>query len=343
MGDVADPLAGQDPARRARVIRAVMEGSLVIHALPVTLQTESLDLGDLVAGLSIHTKVAREVGIPLSRAGKMTDVPSHCWILPTLLKHAGIDFLHIGVNSCNERPDVPLLYNWEGPDGSRLLTMQNQGYGSDEEQGKGLYSPKDWPYKHWLAMIMTSDNQGPPSQAQVQGLLAEAKQNLPHVKVRLGTMEHFADGIFAEERAGAIVPVVRADMPDCWIHGMGTMPRQDAMAHKTRWEIVAAESLDAHLRLWGLPRPEIREQLFTAHERSLMYGEHTWGGGRNLQGRNAFAGQGFREDHPNRRHLRISPEDMGRPRRLHREVGRHYQQADRARNGATGRQCQCGW
>jgi hypothetical protein len=116
---------GQDPVRRARVIRAVKEGSLVIRAMPVTLQTESLVLGDLVAGLSIHTKVARELGIPLSRAGKMTDVPSHSWILPTLLKNAGIDFLHIGVNSCNERPDVPLLYNWEGPDGSRLLTMQN--------------------------------------------------------------------------------------------------------------------------------------------------------------------------------------------------------------------------
>ena len=284
---------GQDPTRRARVIRAVKEGSLVVHALPVTLQTESFDLEDLVAGLSIHTKVARELGVPLSRAGKMTDVPSHSWILPTLLKNAGIDFLHIGVNSCNERPDVPLLYNWEGPDGSRLLTMHNQGYGSDEEQGKGLYPPKDWPYKHWLAMIMTSDNQGPPSQAQVQGLLAEAKHNLPHVKVRLGKMEDFADGIAAEEKAGTKVPVVRADMPDCWIHGMGSMPRQDALAHKTRMKIIAAESLDTHLRAWGLPRADVRERLFAAHERSLMYGEHTWGGAHNLQGRNAYADKNF--------------------------------------------------
>lgn len=286
---------GQDPARKARILQAVKEGSLVVHALPVSLQTESLDLEDLVAGLGIHTKLARELGIPLSRAGKMTDVPSHSWVLPTLLKHAGIDFLHIGVNSCNERPDVPLLYNWEGPDGSRLLTMHNQGYGTDEEQGKGLYPPKDWPYKHWLAMIMTSDNQGPPTQGQVQGLLAEAKRNLPKVKVRLGKMEDFADGIFAEEKTGAKVPVVRADLPDCWIHGMGTLPVQDALAHKTRTEIVAAESIDTHLRAWGLPRPDIREQLFTAHERSLMYGEHTWGGAQNLDGRHAYADKAFEE------------------------------------------------
>ena len=286
---------GQDPARRARVIRAVKQGSLVVHALPVTLHTESLDLGDLVAGLEIHNKVAHELGIPMSRAGKMTDVPSHSWILPTLLKHAGIDFLHIGVNSCNERPDVPLLYNWEGPDGSRLLTMHNQGYGSDEQQGAGLYPPKDWPYKHWLAMITTGDNQGPPTQRQVLGLLAEAKRNLPGVKVHLGKMEDFAGAIAAEEEAGTQVPVVRADMPDCWIHGMGSMPRQDALAHQTRAELSAVESLDTHLRAWGLPCPDIRTNIFTAHERSLMYGEHTWGGSRNLEGRNAYADKNFEQ------------------------------------------------
>jgi alpha-mannosidase len=284
---------GQDPVRRNRILAAVKEGSLVVHALPVSLQTESLDLEDLVATVGINTRVAHETGMPLSRAGKMTDVPSHSWVLPTLLKNAGIDFLHIGVNSCNERPDVPLLYNWQGPDGSLLLTMHNQGYGSDEEQGKGLYPPKDWPYKHWLAMIMTSDNQGPPDQGQLQGLLAEAKRNLPKVNIHLGRMEDFANGIFAEEKAGVKVPVVHADMPDCWIHGMGSMPQQDALAHTARMELIATESLDTHLRAWGLPRPDIREKLFVAHERSMMYGEHTWGGAQNLQGRNAYADKNF--------------------------------------------------
>ena len=284
---------GQDPVRKARVIKALKEGSLVVHALPVTFQTESLELEDLVAGISINRKISQELGIPMSRAGKMTDVPSHSWILPTLLKNAGIDFMHIGVNSCNERPDVPLLYNWEGPDGSLLLTMHNQGYGSDEEQGKGLYPPKDWPYKHWLAMIMTSDNQGPPSQNQVQEILSEAKLNFPNVKVKLGKMEDFADAIVEEEKAGTKVPVVHADMPDCWIHGAGTMPSMENIAHKTRTEIIAVESLDENLRVWGISRPDIKKEIFSAHERSLMYGEHTWGGSRNLEGINAYSDKDF--------------------------------------------------
>lgn len=284
---------GQDAVRRARIVKAVKDGGLVVHALPVTLETESLELNDLVEGLSINKKVAGMLRIPMSRAGKMTDVPSHSWILPTLLKNAGIDFMHIGVNSCNEKPDLPLLYKWKGPDGSLLLTMHNQGYGSDEEQGKGLYPPKDWPYKHWLAMIMTSDNQGPPSQHQVQELLSETNRNLPKVKITPGSMEDFAEAIFAEEKGGAKIPVVQADMPDSWIHGMGTMPAMENVAHKTRSEIVAVGSLDALLHTLGMKRPDIRQELFNAHERSLMYGEHTWGGSRNLEGKNAYADTNF--------------------------------------------------
>ena len=121
----------------------------------------------------------------------MTDVPSHSWILPTLLKNAGIDFLHIGVNPTNERPNVPLLYYWQGPDGSKLLTMQTQGYGSDCEFGHGLYPPKDWPYKTWLALIVTSDNAGPPKKKEVEYLLNEAAKNEPGVKIRPGKIRSF--------------------------------------------------------------------------------------------------------------------------------------------------------
>lgn len=285
---------GQDPVRRARVVQAMKEGSLVIHALPVTLQTESLDLETLASGLALHTRIAREVGIPLSRAGKMTDVPSHSWILPTLLKNAGIDFMHIGCNPCNERPDVPLLYNWEGPDGSRLLTFHNQGYGSDIVQGlSGLYPPKDWPYRHWLALCCGCDNTPPPSEGEVKSLFGELRRNLPQVNVKIGRMEDFADAIMAEEKAGASVPVLRADMPDCWIHGMGTLPAMEALAHQVRPGLCSVESLDSHLRMWGLPRPDISKKLAAAQERSLMYGEHTWGGARNLQGRNAYADKDF--------------------------------------------------
>lgn len=280
---------GQDPQRLARIKQAMAEGSLVIHGYPVTTHTETLDLGDLVAGLNLQAELCRKAGIPMSRSGKMTDVPSHSWVLPTLFRHAGMEFLHIGANPGNEKPDLPLLYDWEGPDGSRLLVMHNQGYGSDNEFGHGLYPPKDWPYSHWLAMMTACDNAGPPSDDAVRQMLGEARRNLPGVKVSLGTMDQFADAIRDEQKAGAVIPVVRADMPDCWIHGAGTMPQADAVAHDVRTRISGAESLDTHLAAWGLPRPDLERKFFAARERSLMYGEHTWGSSRNLEGRNAYA------------------------------------------------------
>ncbi len=284
---------GQDSIRKSRIVKAMKKGSLVVHGLPVTVQTESLEIDDLVFGLSLNKIISKEVGVPMSRSGKMTDVPSHSWIWPTILKNAGIDFLQIGVNPCNERPDVPLLYYWQGPDGSKLLTMQPQGYGSDTEFGHGLYPPKDWPYKHWLALIVATDNAGPPSNKELEFLLNEAAKNIPSVPVRFGKMEDFADAIFAEEKEGATIPVVRADMPDSWIHGMGTMPLEDTQARKTRKELNSVEILEFHLNVWNLPRPNIEKSLFSAHERSLMYGEHTWGGARNLEGKNAYEMKNF--------------------------------------------------
>ena len=279
---------GQDSTRRARVLKAVRDGRLVVHGLPVTVHTESLDLEDVVFALSFNRIISQKLGIPMSRSGKMTDVPSHSWIWPTVLKNAGIDFLHIGVNPVNERPDLPILYKWEGPDGSQLLTMHSQGYGSDVEFGHGIYPPVDWPYRHWLGMIVSTDNAGPPKTQEVEWLLGELSRDMPGVHVRFGKMEDFADAILEEERQGARIPVVRQDMPDCWIHGVGTMPVMDSLAHATRPRIAAAKMLDAHLRMWGVGGSPIDSGLFVAQERSLMYGEHTWGGSRNLEGMDAY-------------------------------------------------------
>lgn len=286
---------GQDPVRRKRVTEAIRNGSIVVHGLPITVHTESMTLEDLVFGLSLNKTISQEVGIPMSRSGKLTDIPSHSWIWPTIFKNAGMDFLQIGTNPTNERPSVPLLYYWEGPDGSRLLTMHPQGYGSNTEFGHGLYPPADWPYKHWLAMLVTSDNNGPPKIEDINRLLAEAERNLPGVKIRFGKMEDFADAIYEEEKEGATVPVVRADLPDTWIHGVGSMPVENAIARKTRADMTSAGSLNTHLNAWGVAAGDITADLFTARERSVMYGEHTYGGNRNLQGRNAYTMENFEE------------------------------------------------
>ena len=82
----------QDPARREKIMQALRryaDGPCV----PGSMHTESFDLEDLVRGLGFASKIARECGNPLPIAAKMTDVPEHCWVWPTLLSHAGVKFL----------------------------------------------------------------------------------------------------------------------------------------------------------------------------------------------------------------------------------------------------------
>lgn len=272
--------AEKDPARREKIIQALKEGSLAVHALPGSLHTESFDLEDLVRGLNFSSKIARECKLPLPIAAKMTDVPEHCWVMPTLLTHAGVKFLQIGCNGASQYPRFPSLFWWEGPDGSRILCNYTPDYGSP------FTPPAEWPSKNYLAMIMTGDNAGPPSVAEVEKLREEFAKKLPGVKVHFATLDDFAKAVLAENPD---LPVVRADSPDTWIHGLLSMPIETKIARNIRPLEPALDALDTQLSAWGVKTTPIAESLAMAYEHSFLYGEHTWGmngdyGGRKLWG-----------------------------------------------------------
>jgi len=270
MSKILEDWPGQTPQRKQQIVQAFKDGRFVVHGLPFTTHTELLEPEDLVRGLGFASRLSRDAGLALPRDAKMTDVPCHSWILPTLLTHAGIDFLHLGCNAASSSPEVPPLFWWEGPDGSRLLTMYSAG-----GYGTGLIPPTDWPCRTWLALQHTGDNHGPPTPDEVKKLFAEAAQKLPGVKVRIGRLSDFADAIIAEK---AEVPVVRGDMPDTWIHGPMCDPAGAKVARNIRPAIGYAESLTTLLGIWGAPVPNTDNALVIAREKSLLYGEHTWGG-----------------------------------------------------------------
>ena len=258
----------QEPPRKARIEQAVREGTLTVQALPFSLHSETFDLEDLVRGLRFSSAIARKYGRPLPIAGKMTDVPCHSWVWPTLLAHAGVKFLQIGSNGESGHLRVPHLFWWEGPDGSRILCNYTPTYGS------GLTAPSGWPSKNYLAMIMEGDNHGPPSLADVENLRRLAEKDLPGVRVHFGTLDDFARAVLAEKPE---LPVVRADMPDTWIHGWLSMPIESKAAHTIRPLEPAVEALDTQLRAWGLTPGDLAPALAEAYQQSLLYSEHTFG------------------------------------------------------------------
>ncbi len=265
----------QTPDRRAKVIEALKDGSLAVHALPFSMHTESLDLEDLVRGLHFSSQIARDLGKPLPIGAKMTDVPCHSWILPTLLHHAGIRFLHLGCNGGSQYPRVPQIFWWEGPDGSRVLCAYTRDYGSPPTPGLG------WPAKNYLAMIMEGDNHGPPAAEEVENIRRTIAARLPKAKVTFGMLDDFARAIEAEKPN---LTVIRGDMPDTWIHGLMSNPIETGTARTIRPLEPALQTLDAELRAWGCSPGCCTAALATAYENSLLYGEHTWGSNGSVVG-----------------------------------------------------------
>lgn len=258
----------QTPVRKARIEKAIREGFIVVHGLPFTTHTESLEYEELVRGLGYSSKIARTYGLPLPISAKMTDVPSHSWILPTLLHNAGIKFLQLGCNPASQFPRVPPLFWWEGPDGSKILCQYSPLYGSD------IKPVENWPCKNYLAMQMTGDNHGPPSEKEINQLLDDAEKKLPGVKIHLGTLDDFAKAIIAEHPN---LPTIKGDAPDTWIHGLLSAPQGAKMARNIRPLEPALDGLHTQMKAWGIPVAPISAKLTKAYEQSLLYSEHTWG------------------------------------------------------------------
>jgi len=255
--------------KRIKLEKAIKEKRIIPHALPVTFETEASDLENLVRGLSFASDINKRYKLPEARDAKLTDVPSHSWILPTVLKNAGVDFLHLGCNPGSASPDVPNLFWWQGPDGSKLLTLYWAEY-----YGSGILPPEDWPFKTWLAMIHTHENTGAPSPKEVAKLLKTAKEKMPEVNVKIGRLSDFYDLLMKEKPE---LPVVRGDMPDTWIHGYMSMPRETGLSKHLQRETYHAEILNTQLIQWGMSTSTIEGYISDAIENMILYEEHTFG------------------------------------------------------------------
>lgn len=263
-------LARCKPGVKPLIEDAIRNGSFSVHALPFTFETEACNPESVVRSLSYSSAINRQAGLPQAIDAKLTDVPSHSWSLPTILSNAGIRFLHIGCNPASQSPDLPLLFWWEGPDKSRLMTMYFGPY-----YGTTPSPPEGWPYKTWLAIIHTNDNTGAPSYEEFVSAIHEIEKKNPGARVRTGSMADFYNALMAENPD---LPVVRGDMPDTWIHGYMSMPREVKEARSVTSNLFSLEKLNTSLTHWGLsPDEDVAEVSTAALEQIHLFDEHTFG------------------------------------------------------------------
>lgn len=287
-----DDFPGQDPGRRLKLEEKFRTGQIISHALPFTITSDICGLEEMVRGLGFSSALNRKYDLPLSRSGKLTDEPSHTAALATVLANADVKFLHIGCNWPSGFVKTPGLFWWEGPDGSRILTLYSPIYGTsyglypkewtspdDPMIGENLIPAKEWPYKVWPAILVTGDNSGPPTGEQIKKLFEEVKTKMPGVRVHMGTMDDFYETIMTENPD---LPVVSTAMPDTWIHGIMCDPGGVSLSREVHSQIMAGEMLNTQLRSWGVRIPVVSKDIATAYEKIALYGEHTWGGSKQI-------------------------------------------------------------
>lgn len=264
MKEILADWPGQTATRQARIEKAFRDGRFTVHALPYTPHIDVTEPEELVRSLIYSSNLNRSIDKPLPRAAKLTDVPCQPWLVPTVLKHAGVEFLHIGCNGHSSPAKVPVLFWWEGPDGSRVLT-----YYSADGYGTNLLPSPGWPHKTWLSLIATGDNHGPPQPEELKRDIARIREKFPNAKITIGGLDDFADALLAEKPQ---LPIVHADMPDTWIHGPMSSPIGMKLARNTLPRLAAAESLGTMLQI-----PDQATPIARAYEMAMLHSEHTWG------------------------------------------------------------------
>ena len=282
---------GQSPERKQELISRFKNGKLQVHALPFTFESDACEPEMMARSLSFSTNLTKKFSLPLPRSGKQTDVPSHAGALATVLANAGVKFLHIGCNWPSAPVQTPGLFWWEGPDGSKVLTLYSSMYGTfydrgsswrssdDIMMGDNLLPPPEWPYETWPAILVTGDNSGAPSAKYIKGLLDDLHQKMPGVKVRMGTMDDFYDAIMKEDPN---IPTLKTEMPDTWIHGVLCDPEGTRLSRAVNPLIASAEVLHTQLGIWDIDKPSIQEEVAKVYENIALYGEHTWGGSKSV-------------------------------------------------------------
>jgi len=293
MSKVLEDWEGQTPERREKLEDAFKSGRFVSHALPFTSHSDIMSAEEFARGIQYSSLVAKKYGLPLPYDAKVTDVPSHSTTLATGLANSGVRFIHIGCNWPSGSVDYPGLFWWEGPDGSRILTLYSSIYSSctalwpeawggnkgedhpgGENIGTNLLPPKGWPHKVWLAILVTPDNSGPPKEEALKPLFDEVAEKMPGVKIRMGRMQDFADAII---KSGADLPVVKKEAPDTWIHGVMSDPGGMKLYRHLQTLSPSVEVLNTQMQYWNFPVLDATKQINKANENIMLYAEHTWG------------------------------------------------------------------
>ena len=236
--------------------KAIKRGDITWHALPFTTHTELMDDTLLEYGLSLSKELDARFGHTTISA-KMTDVPGHTLAMVPHLARAGVTFLHIGVNGGSPLPKVPPLFVWKAPTGEEIMVQYDASYGSSEPIGT---------LEDLLVIENSADNTGPPKAEEVINVYEKLRKRYPGAKIIASSLDAYARALLPYKDR---LPVVREEIGDTWIHGVGSDP----------YKVSAFKALSRLGRRWiHEGKLNVGSKAYDRfYDQLLMITEHTWG------------------------------------------------------------------
>ncbi|MGL6119360.1 MAG: DUF5054 domain-containing protein [Fusobacteriaceae bacterium] len=234
---------------------AIKNGDIIWHGLPFTTHTELMNKETFNYGLSYSEKLDKEFNNK-TIASKMTDVPGHTQAMIPLMKKAGLEYLHLGVNPSSAIPDVPGLFVWKFGEDSIIVNYAKE-YG-EEVSIEG--------HDEILVFAHSGDNCGPPSAEEINATIEKFEKKFPGAEVIGSTLDAFAKNILKFKDK---LPVIEKEFGDTWIHGLGTDP------YKVSFFKTFMRQIDEWLASGKLKRDS--KEYIDIMDYLIMIPEHTWG------------------------------------------------------------------
>jgi len=271
-------LARKDEEGKKRFEEYIARDEIVWNAMPFSIHTFFCGIEDACRSIYGSKELERRYGKSVAW-GKQTDVPGHTRILPQILARSGVRLFQIGANNGVRGVRAPLVFWWESPDGSRVLTQLTPGYGWEWNIDllSKLEDDPTYPYDAFLALYVTGDNVGPGDLIRVAAEAEEIGRRYAYPKIQIGHVEEFTD--WMETKYADKIPVVRTELADWWIHGVASQAMVSALARWAREALTWSERFHAGAALAGIiqPREYPAARFREAYIQSLLYSEHTWG------------------------------------------------------------------
>lgn len=204
-------LHSASPKDVERLEAAIRRGDIVWNGVPYTVESESMNLDFFETNLLLSQKLDEKYG-KKTIAAKMTDVPGHTRSIIAPLNRAGIRFLHIGVNPASPIPAVPEFCRWRDTDGSELILVYQQDYGSENILPGGKVA---------ISVNFTGDNHGPHSYERIKAIYADLHKRYPNARLIASSFNEIAQELLDIQQD---LPVVTSEIGDTWIYGYGSAP-----------------------------------------------------------------------------------------------------------------------